>query len=568
MIEKIKDYWYLTVLLFKAQGIGIGTLPKNKKDKPQVYPFVILFACMIPIVMSLYNAGRNLYGQYADQPDFLMATFITPAAMCIFILDIPKIISSYFVDSDNETLMQMPITPTVVVAAKGTIVLFQSYYIVLMLTLPPLIGIGRAMNADTLYWIQVAISLLLIPIVPICYASVLAIVMIFAFRRLRNRDALTLFSYGASLLLAIAMMMMAMPTIMNIGNSQEDVFVGLVKQNMGAFVQMIRMFPNFRLLTRALSAAGISSVGMMLLFALTCLLSVVVFLLIAEPLYKRGIRVMNDGSGRKGVVTNKELANVLTQRSVFSNLVQMEWRKLFRSPTFMMNCVITACAMPFIYTGIFLFTIIHSETGVSGFITSLASDENSIYFGLIVIVLEMSLLTSVFCLVSSTAISREGKSFLYIKFLPVPYKLQVKAKLVPGVVISVVLMILPALVLMIPATVLGNSLLYWIGPLLFIIGTATFMNTRQMAMDLKAPRLDWIDESVAVKGNFMANFFSFLLLMIPAVILAVMAMLVFIEDYSAVNSLIITGSIMMVIGFISYLSMVSLGARQLARIED
>jgi ABC-2 type transport system permease protein len=197
--------------------------------------------------------------------------------------------------------MQMPITPTVVVAAKGTIVLFQSYYIVLMLTLPPLIGIGRAMNADTLYWIQVAISLLLIPIVPICYASVLAIVMTFAFRRLRNRDALTLFSYGASLLLAIAMMMMAMPTIMNIGNSQEDVFVGLVKQNMGAFVQMIRMFPNFRLLTRALSAAGISSVGMMLLFALTCLLSVVVFLLIAEPLYKRGIRVMNDGSGRKGV---------------------------------------------------------------------------------------------------------------------------------------------------------------------------------------------------------------------------------------------------------------------------
>lgn len=105
--------------------------------------------------------------------------------------------------------------------------------------------------------------------------------------------------------------------------------------------------------------------------------------------------------------------------------------------------------------------------------------------------------------VTSSSISREGQNLYVSKYLPAPYKVQIMAKVLSGVVISLIgltlMLIIAGVLLKIP---LYMIILIAIAALVGII----FISFTGVIIDLFNPKLHWDNEQKAVKQNLNVLF--------------------------------------------------------------
>ena len=450
----------------------------------------------------------------------------------ILLFSIFGIISTFFLSSDMETLLALPFKPKEIIIAKFINSLTSVYLIEVMMFLPILIGIGLGASLNILYYFNIILVTIFLPMVPLAIFGILltSLMRYTALNRVKDKIQYVIMLFVIVFAVAIEIGSTSM------GEGSMDDMANLIvnQSNALSYVMFFTLPASIALGTNNI----LLSIGCMLIFIIMSIGFVILFGLIGEKIYIKGVL----GKPQLKIKNKKEEKVELKEEkktSIFKELIKNEWRTVNRSPIFNMNLVLPVFLMPIIL-GVSMFAGF-SEVDEVGTLTEFINGFKEIIdFGvgnvLVFAVAILSFFTSM-SMSSSTAISRDGKNAYFNKIIPVEPMTIINAKVVLGIILGFI----PCLLITIILLALGlmnvlDFVLINIPLFLFIVVT----NYIGIYIDLRRPKLEWENETVAVKQNTNTMIYLFLDWALTMIIVAFGVILIFIRIPAFVASLILS----------------------------
>lgn len=577
----MNNYIALTKVLLKT-GLNMGSLNMNRKKngklKKPMSPLanmILSLVICLPLAFLMGTAGMGLYTAFS-QTGALAAGYGMLAdlgAIMVLVFSIPYVLSVFFMSSDLQALLPLPLKPSQIIAAKFTSVLVYEYLIIVMFYAPMLIGFGIAAGAGILFWVLALISILVLPITPIIYASFLSIIMMRLLKNVKNKEMIT--TIGTFLMVFVVMIFSmsigSMSGSMADGEDMAAAMSGLAGKA-GALSKLGIIFPNGRLLAVALAD---SNILMMMLYLLSVAVLMGVFLFLSEKLYFGGVKGMHETGSKKKRLTKEQLITETQAKNPKHTFLRKELKTLFRSPEYLTNCIM----MPFIFPlimcismGVPLFAGMKDETGslsldaMIGSITQIAYETR--YLIILVVVFALAALVCGSNFTTSTCLSREGRGFTYMKSIPMPYRDQLEAKSWCGLFIGMIASTPYVLLLTIGSVVLLK--LKWdiiVLGLLVSFFTMLFCNYIQLWFDLRSPKLDWENEQGAVRQNYMTAISMFAIFILCGILGGVSFALYKVFNPSLALTLVVAVAVLIALSLAVRAMVLSYGERKMTRLE-
>ena len=340
----MNKYILLTKTLFKC-GTGMGaassqTAGKRKGRASMSAPLmaVVLLFCFAPLMGQVFTSSRLTYGLLAPtgQQGSIIGSALSMGAVMTLVFGVSMVVTYFYMATDLGTLLALPISPSLIVAAKFTLCMAYEYLMVVMYTGPMVAGYGVASGGGPLYWIAAVFVCVLLPVIPLSYAAVIIMIIMRVFRRLKNKKVLTVIStvvaVAAALLLSI------------FGQSLSDQTnaagaLSTARQLNGAYY----VFPQLYLAQGALVGENIL---LLILFIAATALTIFVFLLLARVLYIKGAMGMSEVSSKRRALSRGETRKFMKKDGAFGSYVRVEIAKVLRSPVYFMNGVMMGLLWP------------------------------------------------------------------------------------------------------------------------------------------------------------------------------------------------------------------------------
>ena len=539
----MKNTLYLTKVLF-LNSFGLNFSNKEKKNKKSIsraaYIFLMLFLILFvgaPMLLmgigmgfSFNEIGKTLEGVNVVLEGF--KSFLPLMSIMILLFSIFGIISTFFLSSDMETLLALPFKPKEIIIAKFINSLTSVYLIEVMMFLPILIGIGLGASLNILYYFNILLVTIFLPMVPLAIFGILltSLMRYTALNRVKDKIQYVIMLFVIVFAVAIEIGSTSM------GEGSMDDMANLIvnQSNALSYVMFFTLPASIALGTENI----LLSIGCMLIFIIMSIGFVILFGLIGEKIYIKGVL----GKPQLKIKNKKEEKVELKEEkktSIFKELVKNEWRTVNRSPIYNMNLVLPVFLMPIIL-GVSMFAGF-SEVDEVGTLTEFINGFKEIIdFGvgnvLVFTVAILSFFTSM-SMSSSTAISRDGKNAYFNKIIPVEPMTIINAKVILGIILGFIPCLLVTIILL--ALGLMNVLDFiLINIPLFLFNVVT--NYIGIYIDLKRPKLEWENETVAVKQNTNTMIYMFLDWAITMIIVAFGVILIFIRIPAFVASLILS----------------------------
>ncbi len=560
----MRKYLLLTRKLFKSGLGGFGGGGKKKKFRAgNTLLLLFLFICLLPLLGVLFRFGNEAYKAMAviGQEGLVLSMAFFASSVLSLVLGFPMLISVFYLTGDIERLMYLPVRPWQIVGAKFTISLIFTYLTSFYFLLPLLAGYGAAAGAGIGFWLLAFSALLLLPVIPLVYCGILSMVIMRVFKRAKNKDFITVISVVLSLCLAFGLS--SLGNIRLEGGALQEL---LLKGGNSLMGLMNGIFPALRFLEEAAAEGNILS---LLIFLAVTAVFVVVFFLIAERIYFAGAMGMRETKAGRKAVSEGESRRLSRKRSAGTTCFWKEVRLLVRSPVYFMNCVMMVFLWPlFVLIPLAIQMIQNKEFSVGELLELVSMEGTGETAVTLFVVLCISLGTGLFNYIAGTAISREGKSLYFMKIIPVPLKVQLRAKLLTAVCFGMAGTTLYCLIVLLAAVFLFG-LPAWTLP--FALAGSALANVIQCAIqlfvDLFHPKLSWESEQQAVKQNFTVILGMLLNLTVGGV-LGVLVFLLY--DLLSLPLPVYAGAVCLVLAaaaFLLYKLVLAYGAKRIAEYE-
>lgn len=343
---------------------------------------------------------------------------------------------------------------------------------------------------------------LVLPVIPLIYASLIAILMMRVFKNIKNKEMIsTVCSFLMIFIICGASMMV---------NRTPDAaqMANLVIANKNLLDKLNIIFPN---LTFAGDALVHSSIVSMLLFILLAGVFLVIFLFIADRIYFGGVMGMQEVTSKRKKMSQTEKESYSRSKSPVKAYAIKEFKLLFRTPVYFMNCLMTPLIFPLLIGIPIIISLAGSKVSLLPILTQLASTAgNTVTAVLLLLSFVLPIFIGGSCMVTSTCISREGQGYIFMKYIPMSIRDQLRAKILNGFLICLAAT-LPYTII---CTVLGlvllnaNFLVIILCPVITVL-TLLMINYAALWADLTNPKLIWESEQAAVKQNFTATILLF-----------------------------------------------------------
>ncbi len=416
---------------------------------------------------------------------FLGVTLLL-SMIIVFFMGMFYLIGALFFAKDTEFLAALPIPQGTVFAAKFVQVLLGEIGTCALFLIPSFIVYGTAVQVGVDYWARAAIALFFAPCIPLALSGILALLLMRWNALWRRRELLTII--GSVLLVVMTMAGQMLLTSRMPENMTQEAILALISNGSSFLNRIASAFP-----PSGWAAEGLAQgKGKFLLFVLVSLAALAVVVLLSSRIYYRGALAQTDTMASKRSVSLK--GKHMRQRNPMASLFFKEWRIVLRTPVYALNGLIVIILGPLMM----LMPILAG--GTSGDFSELMNLLNSqVDPWLIALVL-----TALFMAIStinpavSTSVSREGKTFYFLKILPIsPWK-QILSKFFFGQSISILTMLLMgafALVML--------HLSPWIVLLAVALSAIASISVISFSMipDIVRPKLVWNSETEAIKQN-------------------------------------------------------------------
>ncbi len=418
------------------------------------------------------------------------------------IFGILVIFNVLFFSSDREHLVPLPLKPEEIMTAKFFYAYFAESVMEFMVLLAMFIGFTIAYGPSVQTILGGVIGTLMIPLLPLTYCGIISILLMGLLRKVRSSKFFGQIS-TALLLLFVALFLLS---FRGMGEITVENYISSLSDGSNLFLKVLNgIFFTNPFLMKTVAGGNILYL-LAYLAGNAAVLAVMVCLghfLYQDGLYTVGILGGKSGK-RKGELGKKKAESML------SSYLKKEWKVLMRTKAYRVNCVLVNALWPI---AVFVIFMTQKEGSYLAHIFERFSAQEDWAIVLVSIVIAaVAFIASAMNSVASTSFTREGAHLALVKYIPVSYSLQAKAKGLLAVLVSFV----PLYVMVVIAGIFLHMQL--IGYLYFAVLLLTiiiFTTILGMVLDSTAPHSDWDDEYSALRGN-LNTFFNMAIVMVLA----------------------------------------------------
>lgn len=502
----MNEYLLITGLIFKNAfrsdklklGAGSGS-EKAKKIRNAVLLAALLLVGFAPILFGfcymiyVYSEAMAMSGVHAD----LYGMLLSVSQVVVLVFGMVSVVSVLYKASDLEFLGQLPVKPSVVFWAKMTYVYVTEAVIAIAMIVPAtasfVMGVQKAgVELPALFYVLTPIAVFVAPVVPLLFANLLAMPIIFVTKRLKNRTYTGLI---VAAVLYIGIMFAYTMVMKKFGNASGDEEGNIVVTD--EMIKSILLTSKIFFFNRWLALSMCGAKALDLLFYVLFLAAMVgVCYLVSSTFFKKNAKNALENSGEGGKKTSAAI--VLEPENVKKALIKREWKMLVGEFNFAINTLLSVI-MPFVLLG--FMTI----TGASGGMSGIGQEEGQeLSKGAEMMVSAgFALIYGIFCTcgidyAASIAFSREGKTFYINKYLPLNPEDVIDAK----VALADIIGLAGAIVTGVSGAIFLKTGFHSVG---IIVVSALYnlgFNRLGVLRDLKKPSLGWTNPAEATKKNF------------------------------------------------------------------
>lgn len=468
--------------------MGIST---RSKSKIIVYGLLFLYFAGLIIFLG-YNLLDGLIAIHQE------TIFVGMILFMIFGLAIIQTIFSsinilYFT-KDSEYLLPLPLKPYQIILARTNVMLIAEYLIIFLLGFIPLVMYGILTGAGIVYYITTILAVVLIPILPVLFISII-VMFIMSFARLtKNRNRFQLFA--TLLVLAIIIALSISTSGMKQDLTNEEMAQMVVQAN--GMIELVKGYvPTVDYLMEALTTNSLFTAIVEVLKTLgITIIGFIIYMLIAQKIYFKGLVGNLFGGGASS--SNKEINQKEYRNSkLYKSYVGKEFKNMARNPVFLMQCLIPAVLVPIIMV-VVVYAGLNSDGMGLEQITQMLQQMSTNTFFIACIILGVIQFFTMFIYISITAISRDGENAVFMKYIPVSLYKQYMYKIIPNIIMNIVTIIIT---LGMAEYLLNLPVITLIA--LFVVATimGILQSIAMIIVDLKRPKLNWDSEYAVAKQN-------------------------------------------------------------------
>lgn len=572
----MRNYLALTRVLMKnGQGLGLSSdMSKKRKPLTTAILYIVLAVCMVPFIVMTFTGSLTLTRAMALAGDtrVMLNVILLMECLMTLIFGITYVLSMFYLSNDLEKLLPLPLTPETILLSKLTVVYVYEMLMTCLLIFPAFLGHGIGAGWSVVQWILGILVFLTAPVVPIICAGLLSLLLMFALRRVASRSLIT--GISTVLLLAFVMVISSAGSFMGTSAAIDDVgsAEAVAEMGDGLLAKYGFLFPTLRFASAAVREKDL--VSFLILLALSAA-AVLIFLAVGRVLYMKTVLDLKDVSAGRRAMTQGEQEKAFRAQGQLSACFGKEWKLLMRSPIFFLNTALLCFIWPvFFILPAVLGSSFGGDEGAGLFgelfetirMPEVMRAENTVPIALL-IVCAVTVFAASMSFVSGTAVSREGQGIFRMKAMPVPYKTQLTAKFLVGLLITAVsstgYLLIPLVLLVVigyPPAVLVFGVIW---SLLFNV----ILNCIDLFVDAAFPKLNWQDEQAAVKQNFMPVLEMLICLVLGGGICFLYALFTLILGFAWLPATLIMTVVLAAAAAGVYFGTMAFGARRLAALE-
>lgn len=483
-------YLSLTRVLLK-NSLGMMSDGKSRKALNTVL-YIVLAICMIPLSFTLYMMFDAAMTQLLplQQEGAVLALGFHISSLVTFLFSIFLIPSIFYFSKDSETLLALPLPPQTILSAKFSVCLVYEYAFTLIVCVPLFLAYANHAQVGIVYILFAILLFMSLPIYPLVLSSIITMLLMRFVPFFKNRDRFNMIAGILSIVFAFSFSFLMNSSTMT--NDPNALITMLVQGHNSMISLFSRIFPAIPFAANAVIDGDAVSLVIYLLITAAAL---GVLVLLGRWLYFKGAIGFSETKSSRKALSAKDYSRVLRHSKVRTYLIK-EMRLLIRTPVYALNCIGMCLLMPIMLLVIFLTTDTDTLLQQLPDITSYLDGKlpYAILAGMAI-----GFLFSNLNLISATAISREGTNLSFMKYIPMTLKEQLHAKVLSGILMSVVSMLLTMLCIyyLLPIFPLFWYLLAAASSLITIV----LGNYASLALDILHPKLVWEQEAAAVKQN-------------------------------------------------------------------
>lgn len=491
----------LTKVSLKS-GFSFVSFSKKKKFSIGMIILYLFLLVYLGGVMGVLSYQVLDLLKAIDQTAIFITLLMAGNLLMTFFETVISSMNILYFSKDNEYILPLPFKAPEIVAAKINTLLFFSYFLELVLAIIPFTVYGVTVGAPWFFYVAMIIVALIQPIAPVILSSLLVMILMSFSKVVKNKGLLQIlgmlfifaFSIGISLISS---------------SSSEISSSALVQMLMSTngLVQAYRgVFPTLGFAIDALCATNLLDclISLVLLIGVSALIYFA-FITLSQKLYFRGVvgcLYSSSGTSKKKIDTKTAYR---TSGLSFS-YVAKEFKSLLRNTVYLTQIALPSIIVPIIMVVVFYFSFSNGVSQGGGDMNIIFQVVREPEFATIIyaIIMCYSLFTSLYIYVSITAISKDGSSAIFMKYIPVSFAKQCIYKAIPNflfLMLDEVFTIILCAILKMPIEIIIISVMTFIpySILHSLIG---------VLIDLRKPKLNWSSEMQLVKQNFRIFFIS------------------------------------------------------------
>ena len=483
-------YRALTKAFIKSLAMSKSNDRRTRIILKFIVGLVVLFV-FVPVAifcgMMTYSLVSNL--QFFHIQDLGVAMMLHTICLFTLFFGFNVIFSEFYFSSDIEYVRPWPVKAWELVAAKFSVSYYVDNMMQIFMVVASLVGFFVAMRPGVMSYVASIVAVLTLPILPLCYCGIIAMVVMRFTKSINNKESVQRIS---ALVLAGFILMFVIMFRVFAKNAYDAISFFITETNSPFVEYMNRIFPTIHFISRAITYG---TIGDLLIYILINVVAVAFMLFIAELVYFKGFDnlVVNVKNKQRSF---DELMKISVQSTPFKAYLRKEVLILFRTPSFFTNCILPNFIWP-----VFALIILKMQTyDVS--ITALRiynmNEPKIVGFFLIMGSVGFSLIMTALNSLASNAISREGKHFQFMKYIPVPYDTQWDIKIIVSCAFSFVgiwMYLLPFCI------IIHTNFIYIIVSMFLSALSVTFVSYMGIYIDSIQPKLVWDDELSVLREN-------------------------------------------------------------------
>ena len=527
----------LAVVLFRGSGSGMTAGGGRRKRRSQFGNLILFLFLAVYMVAVMSASSAGLYSLLAASglQNLMVGLYVSLGTVLVFLFGILYVISIFYFTGDIEKLLPLPLQADEIIGAKLAVTAAWEYLYLAVLVLPPLVVFGIRSQAGVSFYLFLAGVFVLLPVVPLCLASILVLLIMRFTPLARNKDRFNMVAGILAMLLAFGFVF---GTQSMAGFDELDLAQMISSGSESVARLTTAVFPGTSFAVGALTMPNATrQLGQLGLLLLVACAAVLLTFRLARLLYFKGVIGVGTSAAKRRRLTSAELSQAGRGGSAFWTYWLKDVRILVRTPVFFMNNVL----MNFLWPVFFVLPMLAGAGGESdsgaliAFARGFLADPQGKGAAW-----SIAVCFAVACFISGTngitesALSREGETFYIMKIIPMSWWRQIMAKVSAGVAFSLAGTLLP---LLLAAAVLRPPAWLVLSWLAVLPGGILMPNLGGIFFELFWPKLHWEHEQKAVKQNLNVLYGMALALLLAA-LLAVPPLAL---HFSPIETLLLTG---------------------------